>query len=163
MWKHVVDNAKKYILLHDCSTRKIAIEGNNISFYFDNGFWAMPQTKYSDMDTPVRTDPSQLKLIETDVNAEYDLQVTYYKRGRFFWNKNREIVHYISLKEFIEKVNQKDAKFEFDRLYYAENQLLFTGHFTSPKDKLSWAYTQIECCYKKSVYYWNGLREDKKW
>lgn len=164
MWKHEIDNAGEYIFLHDCYTRKIKVEGNDIVFFFDNGFWARPKTKYSTLETPVRTEPSEMKLIETDVNGNSTFEVVYYKRGRFFWNRNHEKVLRTSVKEFIKKVNQKGGNFEFtEEYYYLDSVILFGGYLTSPKDRIYKEYTQIRIYCKKSTYYWNDLCENKKW
>lgn len=163
MWRHTVDDAGEYIFLHDCTAKKIKATGNDITFHFDDGFWAIPKTKYSSFETPVRTEPSELKFVTKDINEEYINQAVYYKRGRFFWNRNREIVHYISNKEFIDKVNQKGGEFEFLYEYYYKNTIHIHGLFTSPKDKLYKAESQLTFCFEKIIYSWNDLCESKIW
>ncbi len=42
-----LDTDDSAITLHDCNATHVTVEENCISFYFDNGFWIMPDHKQS--------------------------------------------------------------------------------------------------------------------
>lgn len=70
------------ITLHDCCVNNIAVEENQISFCFENGFWVTPEHKQSELIDTVRTDFSRVDFCFEQENSD-EISIYVFRKNIF--------------------------------------------------------------------------------
>ena len=158
MWKFSSENDYPNIILHDCKIIKVDIENNDLVFQFDNrGFWANSSNPHNSFGKILRTDESEVRFINCDVEGLY-----LFKKFRLLRKPLLISRKELSLKEFASKINNGDWKFEFIVETYAWQEAIFIGSIHS-KIKPYRYECQLHLSFETMIYSWNNIYEDRPW
>ena len=152
-------NNDKDICLHDCRATHITINGNNLSFVFDDGFWIINDHSFNDN----KLHKSSLSVMSLSlIEDEYIDSTTVY----IFNQKNGETIREkISINSLIEFINSEHANLEFIYVF-RETQGFRKYSFECVlwSDKMPF---HKECILSVNAnelsYYWNKVTKDKVW
>ena len=151
------DVDEKCLALHDCVAERAYFENGKLGFEFNDGFWIFPDHPESNLPDLVRTDFSK---VEYALENGEDCDVTVYVFKRSFGKKmvGREWTG----RELVDNINSGKCKLEF--LYQYVDCTVRMVECELHFDKKPYCK---ECIMKISApqvrYYWNNLREDRRW
>lgn len=156
MWVHS-ENKTKNISLHDCRATQMRIDGHDLYFKFDDGFWIIADTENNTNRETLKTDKSQLKIRNYDIS---DLYV--FKEIRLFRRLISTHRVRLSLEKLAANINKGKWELEFIYEYHSFHSVLFSCWIWS-KSKPYHRECQLIIGCDAMECFWNNLCEDKPW
>ena len=159
MWKFISENDYPNIFLHDCYIVKVTVEDDDLIIEFDEyGFWINETHKDNNFSKVLRTDKATIRFVDFDIDNIYIFKY-FCLFHRFVFTRRIEI----SFETFIKNLNSGKWKFEFiDEFYDGNYGALFNG-WVYFKHKPYHYDCQIQLRFKKMIYSWNKIYEDRTW
>ena len=147
----------KEISLHDCKATQISIDGNTLSFTFDDGFWVINDNTYNDNKLH-KSDQAVMHTLLIDDKYLDSITIYVFHQKK----QNKAIRMEISLDELMQRVNSKRASLEFLYLYKGFQSYIFECQLNSSK-KPYFHECVIQIRTDHLSYDWNNVLKDRVW
>lgn len=149
MWKHCDTNDNNKYSLHDCKATESYIDGEDLVFVFEDGFWVINEDNGA-----YRTDKAEIRIKNYDIRSIW-LFHKIWRKKMFSLRTNLEI------KKLIKEINS-GKQLEFINEYHTYRCVLWE----------CWIWFERKPYHKELdmaidndgiTYCWNNIREDRPW
>ena len=145
------------ISLHDCRATYARVEGGDLYFEFDDGFWVVANTEHNLHGNTLRTDKSLLKIENFEISKIY-----IFKEIRVFRRLVSTRRVWMSVDALVKKINTGKWELEFISEYHSGHEVLF-GCWILFESRFYHRECQLFIRYDAMGCFWNRLREDCPW
>lgn len=114
MYKFSDDNQNNDISLHDCRSSKLLIEGNKLTFVFDEGFFVSENNAQNLIGTPAYTDRSEVVFETPSDDPEDDVTVYLFSDTGEEGRSIREEIPLAKLAELLERGMELEFLYKYE-------------------------------------------------
>ncbi len=166
-WAFSAETGEAYIpYLHDCIATEIRQNGSELSLFFPDGFWLLPDDPKNPYgDTLHRTGPSaavvSMGYPKAEADAEKAVRAELFHQHCFCRGIGFTTVSFPKINTLIQKINTGRWSLEFVEKYpcYGRGYVVLC-YFRTGKD-MRQCYLNLDC--RKIRFYWNEVSEDRFW
>ena len=161
MWKVIEQNAYDSISLHDCKANRIERDGNDLLFYFPDGFWITPFSHHIDRDRPLKTGPAMVRfrgLSDLEPLDYMDLYKTVRILGKEILCRRVRL----DAADFMNIINDGKHELEFITEYHNGVSALYQCWLWSNNRGVE-GDCQFEMVLESVEYCWNDIQSDHEW
>lgn len=163
-WKYSAINKNREISLHDCVVTRIAVDGGDLFFEFEDGFWLTRGNQQNPYGKTLRTGVSQLRVTSFEIETIFihKIRNLIFRRGYLKHPRRTEV----ELETLVEYVNGGKWHLEFITEYHTAwpGRVLLDGLIGPRPRRRSVSYIDFQMAiqYSDMRYFWNEIRTDRE-
>lgn len=168
-WTYTHPYAPRVLTMHDCSVTRIEIEpaeeGHRMTWYLPDGIWISPESPFHDIRQVCRTDEACAVFAGKHLTHKCEQAASICMKSRWHGKdkrRNTETWEYMTLHEFISKMQENGWSLEIVNTYTEECTFYVMGEINTPK-KRWWRPFRMNFYAETADYFWDAIHPDRVW